>query len=389
MRVLFFIGGLGTGGAERQFAQLSYSLAQRGHDVSVATIYAGGQNWQWLQKQDSVKLFNLFGKKPENRSMVLLQLISAARRLQELVCHERVSTVYSALYLSNLIAWLAVKNMQEIQLVWGIRASNLQLNWKRNIPFRLCRWVSSSVPMIISNSRSGLVYHEKKGYRAKIRIAIPNGIDTNRFYYDPQARNYVRSKWGVADEEILIGLVGRIDPMKGHTVFLKAAAKASKEYKNLRFVCVGGGPEKIKNKLQELSYKLGLRESIIWTGESSDTHYLYSAFDIATSSSSYGEGFPNIIGEAMSCRVPCVVTNVGDSAYLIGDAGYVIEPNNPDKLTEAWIKLLNLSEDQRKELGLRARRRIETKFTIGSSAIETEQALLRLSMNCRAGKGLN
>jgi len=377
MRVLFFIGGLGTGGAERQFAQLAYKLAQRGHDIYMVTIYPGGQYWEWLQNQNLVKLFHLFDQKPTNKFEIGWQLSRAASYLVNIARQERISIVYSALYISNLIAWIAAKKVKNFKLVWGIRASKMKMNWKRNIPFHLCGLVSSSVPMLIANSHAGLSYHESKGYRAKIRIVIPNGIDTNIFNYNTDSRIRVRKEWGVSDSEKLIGLVGRFDPIKGHPVFLEAAAKAVNVRKDLRFVFVGSGPQKYQTELKELGVSLGLTKQLIWVGERSDMPAVYSALDLVTSSS-YSEGFPNVLAEAMACCVPCVASNVGDSIYLIGETGEVVETNNPNKLSEAWLNLLALSPSQRQELGSKVRNRIESMFTINAAAISTEDALIRM-----------
>jgi glycosyltransferase involved in cell wall biosynthesis len=379
VRLLFFIGGLGTGGAERQFTQIASGLALRGHEVLMATLYPGGQNWDWLKEKNTVKLYHFFDRKPNSKLEIAWQINQSSKLLKELVFRKKVSIVYSALYLSNLIAWFAVRKLKETSQVWGIRSSNMKLNWKRNIPFHICSWVSSSVPMIIANSNAGLAFHESKGYQAKQHITIHNGIDTNRYYFDAAGRHRVRSEFNVKNKEYLIGLVSRIDPMKGHPTFLKAAAKASHEINNLRFICVGGGPKKYYDELKKLASDLGLDSSLYWAGERLDTPAVYSALDIATLPSSYGEGFPNIVGEAMACSIPCVVTDVGDSSYVLGDTGFVVEPGNPDKLSEAWIRLLGLNIHERIDMGEKARERIESQFTINSAVIATEKALLQLA----------
>ncbi len=100
-------------------------------------------------------------------------------------------------------------------------------------------------------------------------------------------------------------------------------------------------------------------------GRRADIARITTAFDIA-SSSSYGEGFPNVVGEAMSCEVPCVVTNVGDSAYIVGNTGIVVLPKNSSVMAKAWEKLIKLPAEERKILGKLARKRIEDNFEISS-----------------------
>ena len=169
---------------------------------------------------------------------------------------------------------------------------------------------------------------------------IPNGIDTEKFRVLPDSRIKLRREWRIRDGQLLIGLVARLDPMKGHPVFLRAAALLAKERDDVRFVCVGDGPDEME--LHQLSHELGLDSVLIWAGSRLDMPAVYNALDILVSSSSYGEGHSNVIVEAMACGVPCVVTNVGDSARIIGEAGggVVVHPDDTDALFMSIQKLI-------------------------------------------------
>jgi glycosyltransferase involved in cell wall biosynthesis len=103
-------------------------------------------------------------------------------------------------------------------------------------------------------------------------------------------------------------------------------------------------------------------------GQRSDTPALNAALDMAVSASSYGEGFPNVLGEAMACGAPCVTTDVGDSALVVGDAGRVVKPNDPEALADAINDLLSLPASARQQLGAAARARIEAHFSLASVA---------------------
>jgi len=339
MQILFFLGTLKTGGAERQIAQLVQGLAQRGHDISVVTVYSGGQYWDWLQNRRGIQIQALFETKLKSVILVGLQLALSVVKLRHLLRKNRFKLVYSTLYMSNFIAWLAVQGIPEVNLVWGIRASSLKLNWKRSLPFYLCKLVSVSVPLLIANSQAGLAYHEAKGYHCKRHRVIPNGINISQFYPNSEAGIKVRKEWRVSEEETLIGIVGRLDPIKDHPTFLKAAAILAKQRKDVRFVCVGDGSMDYRQELYILVNKLGLDKHLIWTGERKDMPAVYNALDIVCSSS-LSEGFPNVIAEAMACGVTCVVTDVGDSASIVGQAGLVIQPGNPEALVDAWLQLI-------------------------------------------------
>jgi glycosyltransferase involved in cell wall biosynthesis len=203
-------------------------------------------------------------------------------------------------------------------------------------------------------------------------VVISNGIDTERFQPDSEAGAKVRAEWGVSENTILIGLVGRLDPMKDHPTFLKAAALLSEERQDVRFVCVGVGEETYAKELYQLTNKLGILEQVIWAGGRSDMPKVYNALNIASSSSSYGEGFANVIGEAMACGVPCVVTDVGDSAWIVGDTGIVVPPKNPEALAAGWNSLLNLAVTDQVALAEKARKTIVENFSLRNLVQKTE-----------------
>jgi len=378
MRILFFIGGLTTGGAERQITLLANGLAQRGHKVTVVTIYSGGQYWEWLRNCGSVKLLSLFEKKTKKIVVTGWQLAWAAVRLRRIIKLENVTLTYSALNLSNLIAWFAVVGIRHVNLVWGSRASSTTLNWKDSLPFYLSGFLSFSVPLLIANSQAGLGFFEANRYKAKTHIVIPNGIDTDRYKFNHKGRIMLRDEWSVSESKTLIGLVGRLTPLKDHPTFLKAASLIAQERNDVCFVCVGDGKLKYRESLHRLSKELGLINEIIWAGERTDMHNVYSALDIATSSS-YSEAFPNCVGEAMACGVPCVVTDVGDSALIVDETGAVVIPRSPEQLAESLLKIVNLNKNQRISMGQAARARIENNFSVASAVIATEDALLKVS----------
>ena len=208
-------------------------------------------------------------------------------------------------------------------------------------------------------------------------VVIPNGIDTDQFRPDKNARTRQRRTWGIDDSEQLIGLVARLDPMKGHPVFLAAAAQLAAQYRATRFVCVGDGPEAYRNELKTLAHELGLEDRLIWAGASSDMAAVYNALDISTSSSGFGEGFSNAIGEAMACEVPCVVTDVGDSAWIVEERRGVVPAGDPEALCSAWLGLLS-DPERRAAMGRTGRQKIEQHFSIRRLTERTEQLLLTL-----------
>ena len=172
-------------------------------------------------------------------------------------------------------------------------------------------------------------------------------------------------------------MVGRLDPMKGHPTFLRAASLLAQKMPGVRFVCVGDGPDAYKNELAALGEQLGLSGNLVWAGPQADMRAVFNAFDLASSSSSFGEGFPNVIGEAMACKIPCVVTDVGDSPWIVEKTGMVVPPDDPKALAEGWEQFL---KEDRNEKARKARLRIENNFSLDHLVNRTEEAL---SMNGR------
>lgn len=280
---------------------------------------------------------------------------------------------------SNILTVLLKPLFPDIRMVWGVRSSIMDLSrydWLSRLSYRIERWLSRYADMILVNSGAGRDYVLMKGFPDHKMIVIPNGIDIEKFCPNPVAKELVRAEWGVKEDHKLIGLVGRLDPMKDHPSFLKAAALLSREMDDVYFVCVGGGPDEYWRNLQTLAGTLGLNERLIWAGARTDMAAVYNALDML-SSSSYGEGFPNVIGEAMSCGVPCVVTAVGDSARIVGNT-VVVPARSPEDLAEGFKVMLERLKGNRKSIAEEVRKRIIAKFSLEVLVQKTSKAISEL-----------
>jgi glycosyltransferase involved in cell wall biosynthesis len=194
------------------------------------------------------------------------------------------------------------------------------------------------------------------------------------FKPDGEAETKLRAEWGISEHTRLIGTVGRVDPMKDLPTFLEAAAIVAGKRDDVRFACVGAGPQSYVLELRQLANELGIGDLLLWTGARGDISAVYNALDVLVSSS-YGEGLPNVVGEAMACGVPCVVTDTGDSASLVGQSGIVVSPRNPEALAAGLISSL---ETDRDEFGRKMRTRLVENFSVHQLAERTEKHLLAL-----------
>lgn len=373
VRVAFLIRALVYGGAERQLVNLVCGLDRKMFEPVVLVFY-GGAPLEGELIRKGIRVVSLGKKGRWDLWGFLWRLIRVLRELQPDILH-------SYLVDSNNITALVKPLFPRMRVVWGVRASNMdmaQYDLVARLSFLLSRFLARRADLIVVNSYAGRDYHAARGYPAEKMVVVPNGIDTHRFYPDRALGVHVREEWGVPRDVPLIGLVGRLDPMKGHPTFLRAASLLARKQDYVRFVCVGEGPEAYSRELHSLARELGLDGRLIWANARGDMPGVYNALDIA-SSSSYGEGFPNVIGEAMACGVPCVVTDVGDSAWLLDGAGRVVPPGDPQALAEAWTDLLSLPVAERLAMGVAARQRVMEKFSVDNLVDETSRLLRELA----------
>ncbi|UYF42476.1 glycosyltransferase [Aliarcobacter cryaerophilus] len=363
-KLLLSIRSLDIGGAERQFIELVKRIDKSKFDVTVCTMYGGVQE-DIVKNIDDIKYYNLqktgrydFYKFYKNYSM-LLQKINP-------------DVIYSFLGEMNLFShWCKQKHTK---IIWGFRASNMDLSQYGKVAqiiFWLQKKLSSRVDKIIANSNASIDFHKQNGFDMGSSVVIPNGVDTDRFQRDETKREEFRKKYNLKQSDIAVGIVARIDYMKGYLVFSQTAKKLIERYDNLYFFSVGGGDEKIK---KECELVLGNTNRFIWLGNQKNVENFYSGFDISSSSSSFGEGFSNSIAEAMSCECACVVTDVGDSAMIVGEFGGVVEANSVDSL---YLELEKMVQSDYKEFGKRSRQRIIDNFSIEKMVKNTEKEIVK------------
>jgi glycosyltransferase involved in cell wall biosynthesis len=369
VRILFLIRSLNPGGAERQLIELVRGMDKNRFQVRVATFYNGGKLRPELEEIPHTKVYSL---KKSGR----WDLIPFLHRLNQLLVREQSDVIYSYMDTANLFGLWAGKR-HRARVVWGLRAGYKdfsQYDWTAGAVYRLSALSSRFADLVICNSWTASKVHPKHGYAKQNIAVVPNGIDVEKFKPDATAGQKLRDEWNLPSGKKVIGIVGRLDPVKGHTTFFKAARELSEKRPDVHFVCVGSGSAEYKAFLQEWVASQKLSRRVTWSDARLDMPAVYNALDILTSASS-SESFPNVIGEAMACGLPCVVTDVGDSSRIVGDSGLVIPPGDTDALTAAWERLLDYSPQELSSLGVAARRRIETEFTLETMVRSTEQLL--------------
>jgi glycosyltransferase involved in cell wall biosynthesis len=298
------------------------------------------------------------------------ELVSLLRKLKP-------NVIQSWMYHANIAAQLSsLLSLANIPVCWGIHHSIASLASEKKLTIALIKigaYLSHLTAKIVFVSQGSQQQHEALGYSAEKSSVIPNGFDTSLFLPSPEAKLAVRSELGLPENAFLIGLIGRYHPMKDHANFIQAAALLQEKHPATHFLLIGSEVDYDNLTLVEQIKKFHLEKHIHLLGQRSDMYRLTAALDICSLSSAYGEAFPLVIGEAMSCGVPCVVTDVGDSALIVSNTGRVVPPKNPQALASAWQELIELETGAREELGKIARNRVIKDFSLESIVNQYEE----------------
>jgi glycosyltransferase involved in cell wall biosynthesis len=284
----------------------------------------------------------------------------------------RPEVIQTWMYHADLLGGIAARLNGGIPVAWGLHHTDHapgSTSARTRVVIRSCARLSSTLPQrIICCSNATLKVHAERGYDRSRMIVIPNGFDITIFRPEPDARWSVRDELRIPEDAQLVAMLGRYHPQKDHRNFLDAARILAARAPRAHFILCGDGVEWENVELAELVEERGLRDRAHLLGRRDDVPRLLAALDVGSTSASHGEAFPLVIGEAMACGVPCVVTDVGDSALIVGDTGVVVPPRDPEALAAGWLRLLQLDREEHARLGEAARVRIEENFEIGRIA---------------------
>lgn len=248
------------------------------------------------------------------------------------------------------------------KLIWNIRHSNLVKGADKITTIVLANILSrlSFVPAsIICGSNAAYLSHQKIGYRSEKMTIIPNGFDTNLFAPNYDIKKSVLGEIGVPSDDLVIGHIGRENKVKNQASLIEAFAKLSDKRKNISLVLIGKG---LKNKYQ-WHPNVNNNKKIIILDEVPNVERYLKAFDLFVLSS-FSEGFPNVLGEAMASGVPCISTNAGDSEYIIGNSDLITEDASVISLYKKMDYWINLSDSEKEYLRRNSRNRVIDLFSI-------------------------
>jgi glycosyltransferase involved in cell wall biosynthesis len=359
--LLHIISGLDTGGAETMLSRLVTRIPAFRHRV--VSLRSLGELGPGIIAAGTPVTALGMGSSPTG--------LASITRLPALVARMRPDLIQGWMTHGNVAGLLGALGHRRAPVIWNVRQS-IDMRFEKPATrlllkgsARLARFADA----IIYNSHMAADHHEQLGYPARLRRIIPNGFDTDCWRPDELARERLRSSLGVAPEEVLVGLVARFHPWKNHRGFLAAASQIPRALR-MRVALVGA--ETDSPEAMRMVEEMGLSDRVICLGRRTDMLALNQSFDIAVNLS-HGEGFPNVVGEAMSCGVPCLMSDISDAKLIIGDAGEIVPRDDTGAVVRGLRHLVEMDPAARRTLGLRARKHIGRDFSIASIAKRYEQ----------------
>ena len=369
IKTLHIITGLNDGGAEAVLYRLCLNDTESRH--CVVSLMDEGKYGPLLRRAGvRVHALGMPRGKCSLRGLCALWRILRA---------EKPQVVQTWMYHADLIGGVVARLAGIPRVYWGIRNNRIdQCHATSSTPrvARLCARLSRMIPKkIICCSQEAAEAHKALGYRAGKFIVIPNGYDLSRFAPDGDARQKLRVLWGIPPKVPLLGMVARYDSMKDHGNLLDALEKLRRSGHSFQCLLVGTGMEKTNKELCFLLEERQLVESVRLLGQQNNIPQIMNALDVHVLSSS-SEAFPNVLAEAMACGTPCVTTDVGDAAFIVGDTGWVVLFKNSQALYEGICQALEAMKDphaweRRKKL---ARERIQKNFSLSRMIEKYEEA---------------
>lgn len=361
MKILHLINSLEIGGAEKMLLKLCKEDAFVRDEIIIVTLLNANTLANEIDSSRNVISLGLSWR-PDSWLFIF--------RFAKIVIEHKPDVIQSWLYHSDLVAGI-VGRIFHVPVIWGVRQSNLSKTHNKfstRLIIKLCALSSHFLPhKAITNSEKAKRVHIEAGY-ADIFTVIPNGFDLEVFFPSSLSAKNIRAELGIRPNSMIIGMVGRFDAQKNHAGFFKAAAWILEAFPELHFCLVGTGINYENQKLKKIINRSKVPPSQLhMLGARDDIPYVMAGFDVLGLPSS-GESFPNVLGEAMASGVPCVVTDVGDCAVIVGDTGRVVASGDMKQFANEVIDILSLPANDRKQLGTKARQRIKLMYTLDRSA---------------------
>lgn len=358
MKIVHIITSLNDGGAENTLYKICKYDKFNKHIV-ISFLNSG--KYFYLLKRIGIEVYALDVKFYSfYKIFILMKLLRSLKP----------NIIQTWLIHADLVGGLVSRLLGFKNIIWNIRYSEIQkknqVKLTKLLIVKIMARLSYIVPRsIVIVSKKAQKIYASEGYDKKKFHFIPNGYDLkilkNNYLQKIEFKQTLKTNKKIP----IIGNISRFHPKKDHNNLIKALSILKS--KNINFFCVLFGTNVDKNNTELVSEikNLGLNRNVRLFGQNDNVVKIFNGIDLFVQSSSYGEGFPNVVAESMACKTPCVVTNVGDSSFILGDTGWIVPPNNPFKLAKSIQTAFNeIGKKKWIIRGDRSRSRIKKNFNI-------------------------
>jgi glycosyltransferase involved in cell wall biosynthesis len=381
MKIVHIIVGLDFGGAELMLTRLIAASRSSSETYShaVISLTTAGKLGRVLNEA-GVAVYPV-------RISLRFGFFSGIRRLFKVIKEAEPDIVQTWMYHADLIGGFASFFSGHRNIVWGVRTTHLHLrsSWLTACIRLMCSLASYFIPRkIVFAANSARAVHARLGYCDRKSLVIPNGFDLERFHVPRERTLEFRREIGLGESDFGVGMIGRFHPDKGQCDFVRAAALAHRECRNVRFMMVGRGCDAANAELDAWLDETGCKERFLLLGERSDVPVCLSAMDLFVLPSRT-EAFPNVLAEAMAMGVACVATDVGDVREMLGRNGEIVPSGDPWALARGIVRLFNIPERQRRDVGRESARAVFHKYDIHAIRSRYEELYASLMQSGRRG----
>lgn len=337
MKILYFITGLGIGGAETITLNLAAKMAAAGHEVAV--VYLTGESQYKEAAYPGVRLIGLAMKKN------IPGMIAAVWKTRQLLRKVDPDVVHGNMFHANLL----VRTTRIFCRVRRLISTEHSKNIGSPIRMFLYRLTDHWSDVNTNVSEEATAYFiRQKAFSPSKSTTVYNGVDLRRFCKNDRTRAALRQRYGVDENDFLFLHVGRLTAAKDQKNLLDGFCLLAEKEKHVRLLIVGDGEK--RQELQIYSSQLPVAEKIIWAGLQTNTEAYYNAADAFVLSSAW-EGFGLVIAEAMACELPVIATDAGGCAEVVGNPAYIVGIQDPEALHRGMQRILRLSPHSRAALG--------------------------------------
>lgn len=363
MLILHIISGLNDGGAEGVLYRLCSNDRNNRH---VVICLSDSGKYGSMLSLNGIDVHYLSIKQGSINFMKIFWLWRLIRRIQPTIVH-------TWMYHANVLGGICARLAGVSAVVWGIRSSLLEVGKSKPssiLLMRLSAYLSWFVPKsIVCCAVCAADVHASIGYNASKIVVIANGFSLSELKPDPDSGERIRSNLAISKCSLILGMVGRFDSYKDHFNLLQALALLKMNGIKFKCLLVGSGLTYENIQLNEWVASCSLVDDLYLLGHQTNINEMMNVFDFHVLSSC-SEAFPNVIAEAMACGTPCITTDVGDAALIVGDTGWVVPISNPVALAHTIKIATEESLSQRLRRGHMARHRIATFFSLDSMVIK-------------------